>query len=104
MSRARLPTQPAAPGVWRREGAGPPLAAPGPAAPRPPQAASGAAARVAGHRSLRRPRWRRRDPPGLGSAPAVRSEQVGTAEPAGAGKAPALEAGSAGHTAPSQGV
>lgn len=111
LSRARLPTQPAAPGVWRREGAGSPPAAPGPGAPRPPQAAGGAAGRAVrpslappAHRSLRRPRWRRRDLPGLGSAPAVGSEQIGTAEPAGAGKAPALEAGCAGYTVPSHGV
>lgn len=48
LSRARLPTHAAAPGLWRREGAGSPPAAPGPGPPRPPQAASGSAGRAAG--------------------------------------------------------
>lgn len=48
LSRARLPTHPAAPGLWRREEAGSLSAAPGPEAPRPPQAARGAAGRTAG--------------------------------------------------------
>lgn len=47
LSRARLPTQPAALGLWRREGAGSLPAAPGPGAPGPPQAVSGAAGRAA---------------------------------------------------------
>ncbi|XP_039243545.1 translation initiation factor IF-2-like [Pipra filicauda] len=68
--------------LWRREGAGSALAAPGPGAPRPPQAAA-RPAQPPGQRSLRRPRWRRQDLSGVGSGPAGRSEQVGTTEPAG---------------------